>query len=273
MPCWISFNFVVVVVIILIGSLAHECAGFNLHRRTIIESTQQGRPGNALHGVENNKTPKRYQGMDAASQSLVASLTSLINALASSFPFSGPTDNSPTTEKLQEVPVQPPPQSPRELLQRIQRDYTVKNYLWTGDIDLTAYDEQCLFTDPTLSFTGTAQFVKNMQNLGPLVNALVVGPIGECCRSDLLDIQLNELENYVQTQWNMVGELGALPWKPRINVMGQTKFWYQHQPTHGETTTSCVRVVFYEEKWQLPAFEALWQLVTPAGTIPNSLQQ
>ena len=213
------------------------------------------------------KPTSGFEETDAASKGFVSSLTNLVNSLASSTSSSGPSENNLPSAK--QMPVQDPPRSPAELLERIKQDYTVKNYLWTGEIDLSAFDEQCRFTDPTLSFTGTSQFVENIKNLRPIVDTLV-RPGGSS--SNLLDIQLNERENYVQTRWNMVGELSALPWKPKIDVIGRTKFWYNNQTdsTCTDIMPSCYRVVFYDEEWELPAFKALLQLVTPAGTISKS---
>jgi len=157
----------------------------------------------------------------------------------------------------------PPPSSPEQLLERIRDDYVENNYLWTGDIDLSAFEEDCQFTDPTLTFTGRDKFVSNVSNLRPIVDALIE-PGG--CASKLLDISLNKEEGYVQSRWNMVGDLTGLPWKPRIDVIGRTKFWY-----NAHNTDEGVRVRFYDEEWEMPAAKALLQLVTKAGTISSSV--
>jgi hypothetical protein len=196
------------------------------------------------------KNTSSYDSSNVASKGVVSSLTNLVNA----FSRIEPPMNTDTLQKYL-------PRSPEELLRRIREDYTQKNYLWTGDIDLTAFDNECTFTDPTLSFIGTDVFVRNIQNLRPIVDALV--PPGECS-SVLLDIQLNKKEGYVQTRWNMVGNLQRLPWKPRIDVIGRTKFWYRKDAKRR------FRVVFYDEEWEIPAAQALLQLVTPPGTIPNT---
>jgi hypothetical protein len=221
----------------------------------------------SLHAKDEKQT-SGYEDSDVASKGLVSSLTALVNSFAKK-------EVSPEAASIGV-----PPASPEELLERIRRDYTVKNYLWTGDIDLPAFDEKCRFTDPTLSFTGTDQFVRNLQNLRPIVDAVIQQP--DDCRSDLLDIQLTP--EYVQTRWNMVGELSALPWKPKIDVIGRTKFWYKQSAvlddettTKMESTTASTadsgkgyRVFFYDEEWEIPAAKALLQLITPAGTIRNS---
>eukprot|EP00978_Attheya_sp_CCMP212_P016848 scaffold44486_cov46-Attheya_sp.AAC.2 len=127
----------------------------------------------------------------------------------------------------------------------------------------------CRFTDPTLSFVGTDKFVSNVQNLRPIVDLLAEK---DACQSDLLDISINEEEGYVQSRWNMVGRLTSLPWKPKIDVIGRTKFWYRtvnDESGDGQANTNGVRVYFYDECWEIPASQALLQLITPADTIPN----
>ena len=260
------------------SALLQPSVGFSTHQRPRRQLIRLLQPLHLRDNCANNNdinknrlpSTSRYEDSDVASKGLVSSLTAFVNS------FSTKTYNKEPLENVEEsssalAQQQQPPASPQELLERIRRDYTVKNYLWTGDIDLTAFDELCQFTDPTLSFTGTAQFVSNLQNLRPLVDALT-GNNPDDCQSTLLDITLQDSDDYVETRWNMVGELSALPWKPKIDVIGRTKFWYRKTPQASEETTgdSSYRVVFYDEEWEIPAAKALLQLVTPAGTIRNS---
>jgi len=86
-------------------------------------------------------------------------------------------------------------------------------------------------------------------------------------------IKLNEKEGYVETRWNMLGDLSQLPWKPRIDVIGRTKFWYKDvvgDEAKGASNGG-VQVFCYDEKWEMPAGKALLQLVTPPGTIQNQV--
>lgn len=200
----------------------------------------------ALNGSKEPITSSYADTDNVGSQSLVSILTGLVNT------FFSKDSNLSVVESSSS-----PPKTASELLQRLSVEYTDKNYLWTGDIDLACFESRCCFTDPTLSFTGTDQFVKNIRNLRPIVDVLILP--GDC-KSDLLDIQLNEREGYVQSRWNMVGTLSRLPWKPKIDVIGQTKFWYNSEN----------KVYFYDEVWEIPATRALLQLVTPAGTIENT---
>ena len=159
------------------------------------------------------------------------------------------------------------PKTPQELLERIRDDYVKNNYLWTGDIYLPAFDENCTFTDPTLSFVGRQTFVTNVANLQPFLKFMFAGmPYDSLCASELRSIQLEE--TYVQSQWTMKGQFIALPWKPKINVMGRTKFWFQ--PTNNSSSSSSsddgVQVYFYEEEWEIPTRDALLQLITPGDS-------
>jgi len=98
----------------------------------------------------------------------------------------------------------------------------------------------------------------------------------------LLDLQLREEEGYVQSRWNMVGELYGLPWKPKIDVNGRTKFWFRKgtdvcvDDTVKDDSDRCKSslpsfvVYFYDEEWEMLAGKVLLQLITPAGTIRNS---
>jgi hypothetical protein len=192
-----------------------------------------------------HKKASSYDDTDGASKGLVSSLTGLVNSLNTLNEAAGSTEGT----KLK------CPTSPEELCNRIRDDYVAKNYLWTGKLDLDCFEDSCRFTDPTLSFFGTESFKKNTQSLVPLVIALV-----ENYESILLDIELHP--DFIETRWNMVGELNGLFWKPKIDVIGRTKFWYRDDSN---------LVYFYDEKWEVPAYQALLQLVTPADTFPNTL--
>lgn len=194
-----------------------------------------------------------YETSDVSSKGVVSSLTGIVNFFMGS---DGGIEKGNSDESGL-----PPPRTPIDLLEEIRRDYVEKNYLWTGDIYLPAFEKDCTFTDPTLSFSGRDKFVSNVKNLVPIVKFLKQDGTN---KSDLLDISLNEDLGYVETRWNMVGDLYALPWKPAIDVIGRTKFWYRQSENE-----EGYQVYFYDEAWELEATRALLQLVTPKGTMPN----
>ena len=255
-----------------------------------------------------------YNDSDGASKGIVSSLTGIVNAL------SGDRDSEVATRmEPSETPSRPAsiigiekqrdpsptassslssssaPKSAQELLERIRKDYEERNYLWTGDLDLDCFYEDCVFTDPTISFVGTDKFTENTQNLVPIVEAFA-----EDYRSELLSISLgtsskssnnkkddddnqqqqqhddddDDDDFYVETRWNMVGSLTASPWlfwKPKIDVIGRTKFWFRQQdPDDSDSGGGRYRIYFYDESWEIAAWKALLQIVTPAGTFPSS---
>jgi len=214
-----------------------------------------------LNAVENEEGSS-YDSSASFTKGIVSSLTSVTNSI-----FESSTQEDTSTIEQPWIS-QTPPSSPQQLLTRIQDEYTQNNYLWTGKLDTSSFVPNCTFTDPTLSFVGVDKFISNVGNLVPVVNYLLGDDQDEkSSQSILLDISLNEEEQYVETRWNMLGKLDRLFWRPKIDVIGRTKFWYK-EIMKGEEKT--YQVYFYDEMWEIPAGLALLQLVTPAGTIANS---
>lgn len=198
---------------------------------------------------------------DATSKGIVSLLTDVVNAIFDTWSTLFPRTLQSMDSSLSSIKnatfvtgqESPPsqPSSPLELLERIRNDYTERNYLWTGDLDVEAnFVKSCRFTDPTLSFVGTDKYINNIQNLRPILN--LVADVDKECRSVLMDIQLHD--TYIETRWNMIGTLSRLPWQPKIDVIGKTKFWFQNDTN---------QIYFYDEIWEIPANQALLQLITP----------
>ncbi|CAM9235226.1 unnamed protein product, partial [Ectocarpus sp. 12 AP-2014] len=62
--------------------------------------------------------------------------------------------------------------SEAELEAGIRKEYA-KNYLWTGDINEDLYEEDCSFTDPTLSFSGLSTYKRNVGSLQGVLDLFV----------------------------------------------------------------------------------------------------
>ena len=231
--------------------------------------TQQSRVFTAKDDDNNaSSSSSSYESSASVTKGLVSSLTSLTNNI-----IGGGTSNNKERSSDVAAPLPcTPPTSPEELLTRIEKEYTKNNYLWTGNIDTSSFLPNCTFTDPTLSFVGVDKYVQNVGNLVPIVEYA----LGEeqMSNSTLLDITLDKDKGYIQTRWNMIGELNALFWRPKIDVIGRTKFWYRQQEEEemndNDSGRTAVQVYFYDEEWEIPAGLALLQLVTPAGTIRRS---
>lgn len=220
------------------------------------------------HGFADDDFESSYQSSATVTKEIVSSLTLVTNAI---FGISQDMKSSFSTATKVTTTTRAPTSS-QELLERIRKDYIENNYLWTGKLDTSCFKSNCTFTDPTLSFVGVDNYIKNVGNLVPVVNYLLGDK--NSSRSDLLNLTLNENENYIETRWNMVGELDTLFWKPKIDIIGRTKFWYQLSTGDvvGEEKEAeeAYQVYFYDEQWEIPAGLALLQLVTKAGTISST---
>lgn len=205
-------------------------------------SIPRGRIG-ARRDPDTDPTTSTYENTDGASQFIVNGLTNLTNAILGN-PGEAETDEGEVGEAI----------SPQALLDGLRREYVESNYLFTGKIDPTLYSRDCTFKDPTLSFESLATFEKNLENLGPIVDAFL--KVGE---TTLYSIDLDRSRNRVLAKWRMYGEFKAF-WDPILDIDGQTVFTYDE--------ARLGKVVDYSETWGTPAGEALAQLVVPAVRDP-----
>ena len=196
-------------------------------RALAARATQQKPPPAAAFDT----TPSPVKG-------LVSALTSLVNAASG---MSSVADSS--------APDTRPPVTPAEVAEGVRGDFTERGYLWTGQISAELYDADAEFTDPTLSFRGLATFQRNLAALQPVLRAVL-----RTREIDLLALTQSGDEGFVEAAWRMGGDL-ALPWQPRIELTGRTRFYYS--PARGG------RIVRYVESWDIPATEALLQIVRP----------
>ena len=252
-----------VLAVCVLASTAPQVSSFSIdqHGRPTACSTrrrQSSLPMPLSKESEDRIDVSSYATSETSAKGIVTSLTGIVNFfMRTDIIDRQASDGEETKEELL-----PPPSTPAELMEKIREDYTERNYLWTGDIYTPAFEPGCKFEDPTLSFEGRDTFVQNVKNLKPLVDALIEEGGSQ---SKLMDISLNEEEGFVQTRWNMIGSLTGLPWKPKIDVIGNTKFWYRPDRNNSDS----LGVYYYDEQWEMPASSALLQLVTKAGTIQS----
>lgn len=171
-------------------------------------------------------------------RSLVSSLTALVNAISGSAPPPAPRERAQASLEG------------AAMLAGLRADFEENEYLWSGKITTELYDEDCVFTDPTLSFTGLATFERNLANLDPWIERFVP-PGGRSC--ELKKIELLDDGSAIVAEWRMVGDL-ALPWRPRLDLDGRTRY-----TLGGEGG----RISSYDEAWGITPSEALWMLVVP----------
>ena len=210
---------------------------------------------------------KSYGETSAGVRSLVSSLTAMVNAIGGK----GGGDGSIVAVRTRQFESL----SKESVLEGLRKDFEDHQYLWSGKItpelckctvsttasmpsycapnrsnSRAADDEGCVFTDPTLSFTGLSTFETNLENLDPFIN-LFCPPSNRKCV--LRTIELVDEGKVVEATWRMVGDL-KLPWNPRLDLNGRTRY------TLGGAGG---RIVSYDESWELKPYEALLQLVRP----------
>jgi hypothetical protein len=212
-----------------------------------------------LHAVRAEQRPPPAAAFDTTPspvKGLVSALTRLVNAASGrAEPRSDPVADTR------------PPVTPAEVLEGVRGDFTERGYLWTGEISSELYDADATFTDPTLSFQGLATFERNLAALQPVLRTVL-----RTREIDLLDLTEGEVgadsgeggesaesgeAGFVEAAWRMGGDLN-LPWQPRIELTGRTRFYYS--PVRARAGG---RIVRYVEAWDIPATEALLQIVRP----------
>lgn len=149
--------------------------------------------------------------------------------------------------------------TPLEVLSGIQADFE-QGYLFSGKIDSEIYSEECLFTDPTLSFRGLSTFERNIAAISPVLEKF----IGDTTVI-LYSLQQDDSNTQVKAKWRMSGEIKLLPWNPRIELRGNTRYTYDPVENNG-------RIVDYYECWELDAGKALAQLLV-AGPKRHSVKK
>lgn len=82
----------------------------------------------------------------------------------------------------------------------VERDFTENDYLWTGDINVDIYADDCTFTDPTISFKGLATFQRNLESLRWFIDRLV-----DKYNVELYSCELDEEACKVVASWRMTG--------------------------------------------------------------------
>jgi len=95
------------------------------------------------------------------------------------------------------------PSSPAETLRRIKDDND-RSYFLSGEVDSLIYDEECVFSDPFVAFSGRDRFVDNLSNLGSFITDY---------DAKMLDYTVSDDGLTVDTKVMVKLELN-LPWMP-----------------------------------------------------------
>jgi hypothetical protein len=142
--------------------------------------------------LSTNSESSNYQATGGGVKTIIQGLTSISNLLFG-------TDE--TTDRI----YQKSSLTPLEVLNGVIGDFE-DGYLFSGKIDAEIYDENCVFTDPTLSFKGLARFESNIKSLKPILDTFVGDTLVV-----LYDCQIDQNMNQITAQWRMSGGIN-LPW-------------------------------------------------------------
>jgi len=136
-----------------------------------------------------------------------------------------------------------------QVLDEIRKDYEVNNYFVSGQGEMTAYEPDCEFSDPFVSFKGVERFKENVSNLGSYLKDV---------KLDILEWKETETEVDVRWRFSCIVDL---PWRPRLAAAGGTT--HVLSPETG-------RVVRHVERWDVEVGRVLRSLLVPANRIPTS---
>ena len=199
---------------------------------------QRHRTGTTVHLLKASSTSESssYGDTQSGVKVIIQGLTSLSNLFL---------PKGPTAARVYKKATL----TPLEVVDGVIGDFE-NGYLFSGQIDSEIYDEDCVFTDPTLSFKGLSTFERNIKALKPALDIFVGDSIVV-----LYDCKINQELKEIKAIWRMSGAVN-LPWRPRIELTGNTVLSYD--------TDRGGRIVDYYERWDLPAATALLQLLQPA---------
>ena len=139
------------------------------------------------------------------------------------------------------------PSSLDETLKRINEDND-RDYFLSGEIDSLIYDENCVFADPFVSFSGRDRFIENLQNLGSFITKYDARVI------DYSSVTYEESIPIIQTKIMVKLELN-LPWKPVLAWPWGVKY---------EIDPETFLVTKHEESWNIEPLEGVKMIFRPS---------
>lgn len=156
----------------------------------------------------------------------------------------GKNDNSNITTKSKvQVDLSRAPSSIQETIERIKLDND-RYYFLSGQVDRLCYAEDCIFSDPFVSFEGRDRFVDNLQNLGSFVTEYDVKQLG-------YDVNQNdEVGTTVDTKVMVKLELN-LPWKPILAWPWGVKY---------DIDSETYLISNHKESWDIDPWEGVKQI-------------
>lgn len=157
--------------------------------------------------------------------------------------FGDKNDNVATVASGSAIDLSVKPSSINEAFRRIQMDND-RSYFLSGEVDVEAYDEECVFSDPFVAFSGRQRFVDNLANLGSFITEY---------DARMLDYDKDESSSTVKTRLMVKLRLN-LPWKPVLAWP-----WGVRYLIDPET----LLITEHEESWDIEPLEGVKQIFRP----------
>lgn len=129
------------------------------------------------------------------------------------------------------------------VVEAIKKDYDC-SYFVTGNLTLSAYEEDCEFADPAGSFKGLNRFKRNCTNFGSL---LVKSSMKLTKWEDF------ELQDKGIGHWRFSCVM-SFPWRPILSATGYTEYYFDSQSG---------KVCRHVEHWNVPKMALLKQIFKP----------
>lgn len=163
----------------------------------------------------------------------------------------GQANDDKSRDNVGSVDLTKPPSTLTEAFSRIELD-NKRSYFLSGEVDVLAYDPQCVFSDPFVAFSGRERFVDNLANLGSFITEY---------DARMLTYEVDFDTPQVQTKVMVKLQLN-LPWKPILAwPWGVT---YKIDP-------GTFLITEHQESWDIDAFEGVKQIFRkPTVTIKKS---
>ncbi|XP_020585750.1 uncharacterized protein LOC110028298 [Phalaenopsis equestris] len=131
------------------------------------------------------------------------------------------------------------------VVEAIKDDFR-RSYFVTGNLTLSAYNEDCEFADPAGSFRGLGRFKRNCSNFGSLLE-----------KSDMKLIKWEEYEDKGIGHWRFSCVM-LFPWRPILSATGYTEYYFD---IHSG------KVCRHVEHWNVPKMALLKQIFKPSRWI------
>ena len=128
----------------------------------------------------------------------------------------------------------------------LKEDYD-QSYFVSGVGELAAYDPDCEFADPFVSFKGVDRFKQNVGNLGGMMHI------------DLKITGWDERADELETSWRFSCVLD-LPWRPA---------WPRRAAPRTSLTQPPAKSMRHVERWDVRPGVVVKQLLLPSSKIPR----